>query len=58
MLKVDGSLDRCTYELVSLSVATQVYAHPDEMHIVIQEEVAERLTAQPNSNPYGYLLSG
>jgi 16S rRNA A1518/A1519 N6-dimethyltransferase RsmA/KsgA/DIM1 with predicted DNA glycosylase/AP lyase activity len=43
---------------VSLSVATQVYAHPDEMHIVIQEEVAERLTAQPNSNPYGYLLSG
>jgi 16S rRNA (adenine1518-N6/adenine1519-N6)-dimethyltransferase len=27
----------------------------DEMHIVIQEEVAERLTAQPNSKPYGYL---
>ncbi len=27
----------------------------DEMHIVIQTEVAERLTAQPNSKPYGYL---
>jgi 16S rRNA (adenine1518-N6/adenine1519-N6)-dimethyltransferase len=27
----------------------------DEMHIVIQSEVAERLTAQPNSKPYGYL---
>ena len=27
----------------------------DEMHIVIQAEVAERLTAQPNSKPYGYL---
>jgi 16S rRNA (adenine1518-N6/adenine1519-N6)-dimethyltransferase len=27
----------------------------DETHIVIQSEVAERLTAQPNSKPYGYL---
>jgi 16S rRNA (adenine1518-N6/adenine1519-N6)-dimethyltransferase len=27
----------------------------DEMHMVIQTEVAERLTAQPNSKPYGYL---
>jgi 16S rRNA (adenine1518-N6/adenine1519-N6)-dimethyltransferase len=27
----------------------------DEMHIVIQAEVAERLTARPNSKPYGYL---
>jgi 16S rRNA (adenine1518-N6/adenine1519-N6)-dimethyltransferase len=27
----------------------------DEMHIVIQTEVALRLTAQPNSKPYGYL---
>jgi len=27
----------------------------DEMHIVIQSEVAKRLTAQPNSKPYGYL---
>jgi 16S rRNA (adenine1518-N6/adenine1519-N6)-dimethyltransferase len=27
----------------------------DEMHIVIQTEVAERLAAQPNSKPYGYL---
>ncbi len=27
----------------------------DEMHIVVQEEVAERLTAQPNNKPYGYL---
>jgi 16S rRNA (adenine1518-N6/adenine1519-N6)-dimethyltransferase len=27
----------------------------DEMHIVIQTEVAERLTAQPDSKPYGYL---
>ena len=27
----------------------------DEMHIVIQSEVAERLTARPNSKPYGYL---
>jgi 16S rRNA (adenine1518-N6/adenine1519-N6)-dimethyltransferase len=27
----------------------------DEMHIVIQEEVAERLTAQPGSKSYGYL---
>jgi 16S rRNA (adenine1518-N6/adenine1519-N6)-dimethyltransferase len=27
----------------------------DEMHIVIQSEVAERLTAKPNSKPYGYL---
>lgn len=27
----------------------------DEMHIVIQNEVAERLTAEPNSKPYGYL---
>jgi 16S rRNA (adenine1518-N6/adenine1519-N6)-dimethyltransferase len=27
----------------------------DEMHIVIQTEVAERLTAQPGSKSYGYL---
>lgn len=27
----------------------------DEMHIVIQTEVAERLAAEPNSKPYGYL---
>lgn len=27
----------------------------DEMHIVIQTEVAERLTAQPKSKSYGYL---
>ena len=27
----------------------------DEMYIVIQAEVAERLTARPNSKPYGYL---
>jgi 16S rRNA (adenine1518-N6/adenine1519-N6)-dimethyltransferase len=27
----------------------------DEMHIVIQTEVAERLTAQPNRKSYGYL---
>ncbi len=27
----------------------------DEVHIVIQAEVAERLTAQPSSKPYGYL---
>jgi 16S rRNA (adenine1518-N6/adenine1519-N6)-dimethyltransferase len=27
----------------------------DEMHIVIQSEVAERLTARPNSKSYGYL---
>ncbi|MGA2431402.1 MAG: rRNA adenine dimethyltransferase family protein, partial [Candidatus Acidiferrum sp.] len=27
----------------------------DEMHIVIQTEVAERLAAQPGSKPYGYL---
>jgi 16S rRNA (adenine1518-N6/adenine1519-N6)-dimethyltransferase len=27
----------------------------DEMHIVIQTEVAERLAAQPRSKPYGYL---
>jgi 16S rRNA (adenine1518-N6/adenine1519-N6)-dimethyltransferase len=27
----------------------------DEMHVVIQSEVAERLTAQPRSKPYGYL---
>jgi 16S rRNA (adenine1518-N6/adenine1519-N6)-dimethyltransferase len=27
----------------------------DEMHVVIQAEVAERLTAQPNSKSYGYL---
>jgi 16S rRNA (adenine1518-N6/adenine1519-N6)-dimethyltransferase len=27
----------------------------DEMHIVIQTEVAERLTAQPRSKSYGYL---
>jgi 16S rRNA (adenine1518-N6/adenine1519-N6)-dimethyltransferase len=27
----------------------------DEMHIVIQTEVAERVTAQPNSKLYGYL---
>jgi 16S rRNA (adenine1518-N6/adenine1519-N6)-dimethyltransferase len=27
----------------------------DEMHVVIQTEVAERVTAEPNSKPYGYL---
>jgi len=27
----------------------------DEMHMVIQTEVAERLTAEPNSKDYGYL---
>jgi 16S rRNA (adenine1518-N6/adenine1519-N6)-dimethyltransferase len=27
----------------------------DEMHVVIQTEVAQRLTAQPNSKLYGYL---
>jgi 16S rRNA (adenine1518-N6/adenine1519-N6)-dimethyltransferase len=27
----------------------------DEIHVVIQSEVAERLTARPNSKPYGYL---
>ena len=27
----------------------------DEMHIVIQEEVARRLTAKPQTKPYGYL---
>jgi 16S rRNA (adenine1518-N6/adenine1519-N6)-dimethyltransferase len=27
----------------------------DEMHIVVQTEVAERLTAQPKTKPYGYL---
>jgi 16S rRNA (adenine1518-N6/adenine1519-N6)-dimethyltransferase len=27
----------------------------DEVHVVVQSEVAERLTAQPSSKPYGYL---
>jgi 16S rRNA (adenine1518-N6/adenine1519-N6)-dimethyltransferase len=29
--------------------------HIDEIHIVIQLEVAERLSAQPGTSPYGYL---
>jgi 16S rRNA (adenine1518-N6/adenine1519-N6)-dimethyltransferase len=33
----------------------QFASHIDEIHLVIQLEVAQRLTAQPGTKPYGYL---